>query len=407
MKVLYFFGAGFDKPNPSRHLMEAMVEDTLKAGIDVHVISSHTTGQDADMPEKFLDHPNFSYNIVKRKNVERHSFVKRYLNGIKYAGACRRPLKRVSDYDIVYIQSSPTALYNILLARWYARKKPIIYSIQDMFPGSSIHSGVMNAKWMQFVFYSLQKIAYRKADYLTVISSDMKQRVMEQGVPEQKIHVLVNWYDDGTVQEVSWEENRFVKKYNLSKDKFYVQYAGTMGYVFDFEMVLKVADLLRGYEDIEFQMIGEGSQKEKFLREKEKQGLDNITFFPLEPQQMVSDVYSACSVCLIPLKKGIIGNSVPSKAPLVMACNRTIINSVDCLSDYYQMFNGEQIGVAVSNDEPRAVAEAILSLYKDEKERIRLAKNAQRYSSAHFSRSKTTKKLINLFHSVRHKKQSV
>ena len=58
-----------------------------------------------------------------------------------------------------------------------------------------------------------------------------------------KIFEIVNWFDDMTVQEISWEDNRFVKKYNLSEHKFYVQYAGTMGYVFDYEMVLTVAHL--------------------------------------------------------------------------------------------------------------------------------------------------------------------
>lgn len=39
-----------------------------------------------------------------------------------------------------------------------------------------------------------------------------------------------------------------------------------------------------------------------------------------------------------PLKEGVIGNSVPSKAALLMACRRVIINSVDIGSDYSDMF---------------------------------------------------------------------
>ena len=122
-------------------------------------------------------------------------------------------------------------------------------------------------------------------------------------VKEEKIHSIVNWFDDRSVHEVSWSENRFVNKYGLCKDKFYVQYAGTMGYVFDYKMVLNVAEKLKGYNDIEFHMIGEGSQKESFIKEAKERELSNIVFFPLEPQHMVSDVYSACSICLIPLKR--------------------------------------------------------------------------------------------------------
>jgi glycosyltransferase involved in cell wall biosynthesis len=107
------------------------------------------------------------------------------------------------------------------------------------------------------------------------------------------------------------------------------------------------------------------------------EALDNIKFFPLEPQHMVSDVYSACSVCLIPLKRGIIGNSVPSKAGLLMACNRAIVNSVDEDSDYYRMFNDNEIGISASNNDPEAVVEAILELYNNKEKRELYAKNGQ------------------------------
>lgn len=400
MKVLYFFASGFDTPNPSYHLMTAMIEDTLNAGIDVHVIASHSGGQNEDIPKHLKEYSQFTYDIVKRPNVNKNNFAKRYLAGIKYALDCSKYIKKVSNFDLVYVQSCPTVLYNILVSKWYSNKKPVLYSIQDVFPGSSIHSGVMTAKWMQVIFYKLQKVAYDKADHITVISEDMKKIIKKQGVKEEKISTVVNWYDDHTVQEISWEENRFVKKYNLSKDKFYVQYAGTMGHVFDYKMILKVADILKDYKDIEFQMIGQGSQKEYFVDEKEKKNLSNIVFYPLEPQEMVSDVYSTCSISLIPLKKGIIGNSVPSKAGLLMACNRTIVNSVDSDTDYYKMFNDNEIGISVSNENPQLVAEAIIYLYNNKMIREKMGRKGKKFAEQYYSRTVNSEKLIDLFKSL-------
>ena len=144
-------------------------------------------------------------------------------------------------------------------------------------------------------------------------------------------------------------------------------------------------------------MIGQGSQKDAFIKEKEMRGLDNIVFYPLEPQDMVSDVYSTCSICLIPLKRGIIGNSVPSKAGLLMACNRAIVNSVDEDSDYYRMFNENKMGISASNDNPKAVAEAILEMYNSKDKRELYAKNGQSFGKKYYSRSANTKKFIELF----------
>ena len=108
---------------------------------------------------------------------------------------------------------------------------------------------------------------------------------------------------------------------------------------------------------------------------------------------MVSDVYSACSVCLIPLKKGIIGNSVPSKAGLVMACRRPIVNSVDYDSHYFSMFNENQIGISVSNEDSEAVVKAILGIYRDKE--TRCASNGHALVSA-LSRTGNTRKFIRL-----------
>ena len=111
---------------------------------------------------------------------------------------------------------------------------------------------------------------------------------------------------------------------------------------------------------------------------------------------MVSDVYSACSVCYIPLKKGIIGNSVPSKAGLLMACKKPIITSVDEGSDYYNMINSFA-GIAVSDSEPDDVVKAIL--YMKEKPEMCTSFGIRGYEYGHelYSRSNGMKKYIQLF----------
>ncbi|HEY5556702.1 glycosyltransferase family 4 protein [Acetobacterium sp.] len=403
MKVLIQRTSGFDTPGPSNHLLKALIEDMISAGFSVHLVqaSIKKIGEEMNSDLKKLD--GFTWDTLERKDIPKNRFVRRYLEEVQYTFRSVKYWKKVNDIDAVYIISCPTALYGIVLTK-IILKKPLFYGIQDMFPGSAVNSGVMGNRFIAKIFYLLQKIAYRYSDIITVISEDMKNKVVEQGVPEKKIFMIVNWFDDRTVHEVLWEENRFVKKYNLSTKKFYVQYAGTMGYVFDYKMVLAVAELLKEYNDIEFHMIGQGSQKEVFIEEKSKQKLDNIYFFPLEPQNMVSDVYSACSICMIPLKKRIIGNSVPSKAGLLMMCNRVIVNSVDSDSEYFKMFSEYDMGISASNDDPKAVADAILELYRDEDERQRMAKNAHEFGEKYYSRTVNTKKFIDLFHLIVDKK---
>ncbi len=398
MKLMYIASLDFyTKPNPSFHLMTTMLEDVLNNGTEVLLLGCSEEGIAKHIPDFLEKHPLFSYHLVPCPKEKKAAFAKRYLNGIHYSNKIGKLIKRyIKECDMVFVQSSPTVLYTLHYARKYAGNKKVIYNVQDMFPGSSIASGVMTQKWMQTVFYRLQKIAYKKADVITAISEDMKNKLIEQGVPASKIKVIVNWFDDSSVHEVPWVENRFVKKHNMRPDIFYVQYAGTMGYVFDYKIVMKVAEILKEHKDIVFQMIGEGSQKEAFIQAVKEKGLDNIVFLPLEPQEMVSDVYSACSVCFIPLKKGVIGNSVPSKAGLLMACKRAIITSVDKNSDYYNMVD-EYAGIAADNDDPDKIAQAVIYMKDNHDVCTQYGISGYEYGHELYSRSNNMKQYLDLF----------
>ncbi len=390
---------GFDTYGPSRHLYNSLIEDLLIQGHIVHLIENHSTGTDPDAPKNLLLFPSFSYETINSKPVEKKAFAKRYLTGVKYCFDCIPALKRQNGFDVMLVQSCPWAPFAVSFAKKFVRI-PTVWNIQDMFPGASIANGVMDKKWMQKFFYSFQKIAYKKADHISVISEDMKQKVVEQGVDANRITVVPDWYDDKSVKEIPWDDNLFVKKYNMKKDVFYVQYAGTMGFNFDYRMVIEVAKQLKDEKDIIFQMIGFGSQKEDFIAAVKEANLKNVVFLPLEPQEMVPHVYSACSICLIPLPRGVIGNSVPSKAGLLMACHRVIVNSVDEDSDYYKMFEKEQIGISASNNNPESVVNAILKLRNNSDLREKYAENAKKFSLGFYSRSVNTKKHINILYNL-------
>lgn len=397
MKILIVMSGGFDTYGPSRHLYHALIEDFLNNGDYVHLIESHSTGIDPDVPDTFLSNNHFSYEVVNINSVPKRAFVKRYLTGLKYTCRCKKPLKKAKDkYDIVLVQSCVWAPFMVPLVK-KTTNTTVVWNIQDMFPGASIANGVLKNRILQKFFYKLHKRAYKKADHITVISDDMKIKVIEQGYDEYKITVISDWFDDKSVRSIEWDENLFVKEFSLEKNKFYVQYAGTMGFNFDYKVVIEVADILKEHKDIIFQMIGFGSQMDVFKNEAEKRHLDNIVFYPLQKQDRVSHVYSACSVTLIPLPKGVIGNSVPSKIGLLMACKKPVISTSDKDSLYVKMINDNGFGFAYGDDEYTKVAEAIIKMKNDAELCKEMGQKGFDFGHIIFSRSYNTSKYIDLF----------
>ena len=407
MKILYITAEGFDTPNPNNQMAEVMIRDFLCNDYKVHLVQSHRKGMNPDIPESLVGVQNLTVDTVMRDIVDKTNFIKRYIDDVKYAFKAMKYWKRVKDADVIYLQSNPTILYPMLLLRLFQRKLPIVYSIYDVFPGHAYDIGVIRSKLIYNALRLLQKPCYKMAKAITVLSEDMKEKVVQQGAKEESVYVVPAWYDVSTAREIPKEENRFLKKYDIPTDKFYVQFAGTIGYVFNYKTVIELAKRLQGEPNIVLQMIGDGNVKNEFVAQAKALQLDNITFYPLQPVELVPDVYSACDLCLIPLKKGVIGNGTPSKAPILMACKRVIVNSVEGDSRYARMYAENEMGVAVDIEDYDALAEEVLRLYRDPATVQRMAENAHAFGKAHYSSEQSTQKLMQIFETVNRKEVMV
>ena len=401
MKILYITAEGFDTPNPNNQMAEVMIRDFLDNGHKVHLIQSHRKGINADVPSSLKGRDGFNCDTIVRKVVDKTRFLKRYFNDALYAFKSIKYWNKVKDADVIYLQSNPTIIFLMVLLKLLKRKVPVVYSIYDVFPGHAFDIGVINSKLIFEILRLIQKPCYYLPSAITVLSEDMKSKVVEQGAKKEKVFVVPAWFDVQSTKEVSKEDNKFIEKYNIDTSKFYVQFAGSIGYVFNYKTVIELAKRLKDNADIELQIIGDGNKKDEFVSEAEKLGLTNIKFYPLQPIDMVSDVYSACSVAIIPLMRGVIGNGVPSKAPILMACNRVIINSVEIDSEYAKMFAENDMGISVDIEDYDALKGAVLDLYNSPEKIKRMAINAKEYSKLNYSSEKSTKLLMEIFDGVK------
>lgn len=387
MRVMYFAFEGFDNPNGSNHLAIKMIDYLLSEGIEVHLLTSHTKGIDPDIPAILESRKGFTYDVVPRKIVNKQNFVQRYLEGIKYAFDCKKKWRsQCNELDAIILQSTPTVFFSsILLKKYY--KKPIIFNSFDVFPNVAWDTGALKNKFVYNVLKFLQKQVYDNSDRILVISSDMRKTLIKQGVSNEKIVEVRNWYDDKSVKIVRNEDNLFIKKYDIISEYFYVQYAGNFGFTFNYKYVLDVAELLKDNKKIRFQMIGNGAFEDAFKKEVLERKLENIDFYPWQPAEMISDVYSSCDISLIPLSSGVINNSFPSKGSILMACGKVILCATEESSDYYKMINENNVGRCVSNNNPQEAADIICELYQNRDICLTIGENAKQFGLNFYSSS--------------------
>lgn len=382
-KLIFYMTGGFDTHGPSNHLLEKLLLELLKNNYYIVLIQSKNNDKNEKIPNSLKPFNNLAVELIRKKEHKKQNLIRRYISNLSYSFKTKKTLKKYKSIDVAFIQSTFTSFFQIRHFKKNKNRK-IIYNVQDMFPGSAIASGKIKNKILIYFFRKLQKKAYDMADVITAISEDMKIKLVEEGVQEAKIQVIRNWYDEQNVRQVKNEENIFIQNYNININKFIIQYAGGMGYVFEYENIITIAKELLNYSDIEFHIVGQGSRLEEFKETVKNEKLNNIKFFPLQPQSIVSHVYSASSICLIPLKKGIIGNSVPSKVALVMACKKIPISIVD-KSQYYDEFKKNNIGYTFTHDEINEIPNIILELKDNNKLYKEISENAYAFTEKNYS----------------------
>jgi len=384
MTILYLTTEGFDTAGPNNQMASMLIDKFLNTGHFVKLVQSVRKRVNEPIPLQFADHPNFSCENISRKVIDKSKFLVRYLDEALYAfKSAAKWLKFRKSTEVVLLQSCPTVIFSVFLLKLFLRK-PIVYNVYDVWPGHAASIGVMN-RFLHVFFRFVQKPVYRLVDRIVVLSEDMKQVIVKEGAEECRVKVIPAWFDDLGAYNMLWEENRFVKKYKLDKRKVYIQYAGTIGYVFDHQVIIEVAKILRDRDDIEFQMVGEGNAKIDFENAVRSNNLRNVRFYPLQPMELVPDVYSAATIAIIPLKKGVIGNGVPSKAPILMACGKVIITSVETNSQYAMTINNEKIGIAVDIGEYATIADCIVELVNNPRRRNLMGDRARIYSRKQYS----------------------
>lgn len=274
----------------------------------------------------------------------------------------------VKDIDLVFSSSTPpiqgmiSAMVAKKLSKKNKKKVPFVYNLQDVFPDSLINSGMTKKGSLLWkVGRKLEDYTYQNADKIIVISNSMKRNILKKGVLEGKVEVISNWIDTDNVRPIKKEDNILFAKMNIDYNKFIVLYAGNFGEAQGADIILKVAEKLKKFQEIQFVIFGGGTHFENAQNQAEK--MNNVIITKLLSQEYVSNVYSLGDVALITCKPGTGSAGMPSKTWSIMACNTRIIASFDKDSDLAEIIKDSKAGVCVEPGSVDKLCDAIKMEY--------------------------------------------
>jgi colanic acid biosynthesis glycosyl transferase WcaI len=290
--------------------------------------------------------------------------------------------------DVILCPSPPPtiALSAYLLGKRYG--VPFVYNAQELYPDVAINLGLVRNRFLIRRLLALEKFIYANAAAITVISSRMRLRILEKGVPEQKAVLLPNFADTETFRPLP-RDNRFSREHGLL-DKFVVSYAGNMGKPQHLDVLLRAAARLKSETQINFLLIGDGAERAALVELAEKMSLANVSFLPYQSYSLMDQVYAASDLSYVPQAAGTSSDGVPSKVYRIMASGRPVLAATDSGSDLAAMVLDSGGGEVAGATNEQEVAETILRAFCNRSEWSNRGERARRYILENFSRSRIT-----------------
>lgn len=384
MKIVIATPILYDAKSPFNHLFKDIIGGFLDDGNQVVRLVAVRDQDETDYQYGYAGE-NIQYKLFKRRSSEHSNIISRYvrdtLTNIREAIG----IFKLKNVDVLFEDVSYSSFWAVLAAKLKGIK--VVAMLQDVWPDNAVQSNLIREGSVLYKYFEMwQRYVYKKADRIICISDDMKAFIATKGVDTRKIDVIYNWGYSDDIVDIAWDDNVFVKKYDLRKDMFYAVYAGNIGKMQNVEIVVKAAKELRDRKDIHFLIIGDGARKD-VITEMAK-GLDNVTILPMQPSEMATHIYSAAGVNIIPLVKGGTKTAMPSKTGVVLSCGQPVLFAFGTDSVFSMKVNDYSSGICVSSDESSDLAKQVLAL------KTAMPKKDYRMFNELFTRSKNLGRYI-------------
>ena len=227
--------------------------------------------------------------------------------------------------DVIVALTSPPLIS--VLAALVARLRGIhfVYWVMDLNPDEAVA-----ARWLRSggllhrTLEEASRFSLRSADGVVVLDRFMRQRLLEKGVDDERVHVIPPWVQDQWVRFDADGRTAFRKLHGL-EGKFVVMYSGNHSPCHPLDTVFKAARLLRTNYSIHFCFVGGGSEWAKIREAATSEGLPNISCLPYQPIALLAGSLSSADLHVIAVGDPFVGLIHPCKVYNILAVGCPLI----------------------------------------------------------------------------------
>jgi len=296
--------------------------------------------------------------------------------------------------DYIFCESPPLFLGITAILLKKLKRCKLIFNVADLWPESAEKLGLITNKFLLKTATKLEEYLYKSSALITGQTQGIVKNIQTR-FPNKIVHWLPNGVDLSLYKldevQAEWRE-----KNGFSNSDFLLIYAGTIGHIYSWDMVLDAAKITQQYPAIKWIFIGDGAAKSKLVAKKESMKLNNVFFFPSVPRSALPEIWKSVNVLFLPLlnielNKGV----VPAKTFEAMAMKVPILLGAEGEAKNLFIDNGNA-GLFFIPENAADFLKKVLYLFNNKDECLKLGENGLKYVKENFDRNLVTDKLFAL-----------
>ncbi|OGC95498.1 MAG: hypothetical protein A2W25_01115 [candidate division Zixibacteria bacterium RBG_16_53_22] len=370
LKILYISHYFPPEVNAPASRVSEMAHRWAENGADVTVLTCFPNHPNGIIPKEYRGmwhcrERRGGVNVVRTYvyAAANKGFFRRILNYLSFMFSSLFVGTVMSKRPDILIATSPqffVAVAGYVISR--IKRCKFVFEVRDLWPEEIVAVGAIKNKMAIRALEALEMFLYRKADIIVAVAQGTIDLLKARGIPERKLALVPNGVDIDFF--MARAEGRQVRKQLGIDGKFVVGYIGTHGMAHKLETILQAAAKIRMRDDIMFLFVGDGAEKARLIRMADDMKLTNVAFRDQVPREKVPEFYSACDVCLVPLRKAeLFTRNIPSKIYEIMASGRPIIISTE--GESRRLVEASGAGTGARPEDPDDLAGQIIRLSRD------------------------------------------
>ena len=416
MRILFFSHYYTPEGNAPATRVSALAERWAAAGHDVTVVTCAPNVPNGVLYDGYANRrTEESLNGVRVVRVRTYlaanrGAVRRMLNFASYFFSALWAALRLPKPDVA-IATSPQILCGYA-GVWFGRLRrvPLVVEIRDIWPESMEAVGAKIPRFAYWLLERVERAMYRSCAKLVTVGEGYRARLLEKGVPPEKVSVVMNG-TDLAVYRPQPKNGDLLKKYGLA-GKFVVSYIGTVGMACGLEVVLEAAEVLNRIDRIDvgtennpenpvnpvrkeivFVIVGDGAHRANLEAEAKKRGLANVVFTGRQPKLSIPEWINASDANLVHLRKTELFTTVmPSKIFESAGCKRPVIMGVDGYAK--KLVLDAEAGLDMAPESAESLVECVKKLVDNPELCKQLGENAYRNIALVHNRDKQAEDYI-------------